>query len=158
MSYKSLNDVQEVISLGKPIEVVDMFLESYLQGIEYEKWAEGKDLTETIVVVVGQDAEGNDITEEQLVNVYTMVDVSVGVAQWKIDNKLEKSYGLDYNGYMVPFRNDDAMAMLQVKAAFEMGLAFTNIEFSNGTVMPIVVADFPAFAAWFVDKRNGYFV
>jgi hypothetical protein len=48
--------------------------------------------------------------------------------------------------------------MLQVKAAFEMGVMSTNVEFSNGVVMPMSAADFPAFAAWFVDKRNGYFV
>lgn len=133
MSYKSLNEVQEVISLGKPIEVVDMFLESYLQGLEYDKWAEDSDA-------------------------YEPVDVSAQVAQWKIDNRLEKQYGLDYNGYMIPFRNEDAMAMLQVKAAFEMGLTSTNIEFSNGTVMPMIATDFATFALWFVEKRNGYFV
>lgn len=156
--YKNLNEVQEVISLGKPIEVVDMFLESYLQGLEYDKWCEGKDLTETITVVIGQDEDGNDITEDQLVHVYDPVDVSSQIAQWKIHNHLEKQYGLDYNGYMIPFKNEDAMAMLQVKAAFEMGLTSTNIEFSNGTIMPMTATDFAAFALWFVEKRNGYFV
>ena len=59
---------------------------------------------------------------------------------------------------MVPFMNEDAVGMLQVKAAFDMGITATNIEFSNGTIMPMSAADFPAFAAWFVAKRNGYFV
>lgn len=156
--YKTLNEVQEVIALGKPIKVVDMFLESYLQGVEYSKWVEGKDLTETITVVIGQDENGNDITEERLVNVYTPVDVVVAMVEWKVMNKLEKSYGLNYNGYMIPFRNEDAMAMLQVKAAFEMGLSSTNIEFSNGTIMPILASDFAVFALWFVEHRNSYFL
>lgn len=67
--YKSLEDVLNVIELRKPMAVVDMFLESYLQGVEYSKWCGGV-----------------DITEEQLVNVYEPVDVSSSMAQWKIDN------------------------------------------------------------------------
>lgn len=134
--YKNESELREVISLGKPIEVVDMFLESYSQGLEYDKW-----------VGIAEDGD-----------VYEPMDVSAQMAQWKIDNRLEKQYGLDYNGYMIPFRNEDAMAMLQVKAAFEMGLASTNIEFSNRTVMPMIATDFATFALWFVEKRNGYFV
>lgn len=71
---------------------------------------------------------------------------------------IEKTEGAIYGAYMVPFMNEDTIGMLQVKAGFEMGLTSTNIEFSNGTIMPMSAADFPAFAAWFVEKRNGYFV
>lgn len=71
---------------------------------------------------------------------------------------IEKTEGAAYGAYMVPFMNDDAIGMLQVKAGFEMGLTATNIEFSNGVVMPMAAADFPSFAAWFVEKRNGYFI
>lgn len=155
--YKSLNEVESVIALGKPIEVVDVFLESYLQGIEYDKWCEGKDLEEVVETVV-TDEDGNETTTITLVNVYKPLDVTEAIAQWKIDNKLEKQYGVECNGYKIPFKNEDAMAMLQVKAAFEMGVTSTNIEFSNGTVMPMSVADFPEFALWFVEKRNRYFV
>lgn len=70
----------------------------------------------------------------------------------------EKTNGALYGVYKIPFTNMDAMGMLQVKAGFEMGLTATNIEFSNATVMPIIAADFAAFASWFVTKRNGYFV
>lgn len=84
--YKTLNEVESVIALGKPISLVDIFLESYLQGLEYDKWVEGKDLEETITVIVGQDEDGEDIIEERLVNVYEPVDVSSSMAQWKIDN------------------------------------------------------------------------
>lgn len=71
---------------------------------------------------------------------------------------IEKTEGALYGSYKVPFMNEDAIGMLQVKAAFEMGVTNTNIEFSNGTIMPMSVSDFPAFAAWFAQKRNGYFV
>lgn len=84
--YKSENELREVISLGKSEEVIDVFLESYLQGLEYEKWKEDKDLEATEEVVIGQDEEGNDIIETILVNVYEPVDVSEQMVKWKLDN------------------------------------------------------------------------
>ena len=86
MMYKTENELREVISLGKPKEVVDIFLESYLQGVEFEKWKEDKDLEATEEIVAGQDEEGNDIIETRLVNIYESVDVSEQVKQWKLDN------------------------------------------------------------------------
>lgn len=87
MMYKTENELREVISLGKPGEVIDIFLESYLQGLEFEKWKEGKDLEETEEVVTGQDDDdGNNIVETRLVNVYGPVDISEQMKQWKLDN------------------------------------------------------------------------
>lgn len=84
--YKTENELREVISLGKSEEVVNVFLESYLQGLEYNKWKEGKDLEATEEVVTGQDENGNDIVETRLVNVYEPVDVSEQMRQWKLEN------------------------------------------------------------------------
>lgn len=84
--YKSEQELREVISLGKPEEVIDVFLESYLQGLEYEKWKATKDLEETEEVVVGQDEGGSNIIETSLVNVYEPIDVSEQMADWKLDN------------------------------------------------------------------------
>ena len=70
----------------------------------------------------------------------------------------EKITGREYNGYMIPFTSEDAVGLLQVSAAFELGIQNTNIEFSNGTKMPITKDEFPAFAAWFVEQRNSFFV
>jgi len=84
--YKTENELREVISLGKREEVIDIFLESYLQGLEYEKWKEDKDLEATEEVVVGQDGNDIDIVETRLVNVYKLVDVSKQMRQWKLDN------------------------------------------------------------------------
>ena len=86
MTYKTENEIREVISLGKPKEVVDVFLASYLQGVEFDKWSVDKDLEATEEIVVGQDEEGNDIIETRLVNVYELVDVSEQMKQWKLDN------------------------------------------------------------------------
>lgn len=84
--FKTENELREVISLGKPEEVIDIFLESYLQGLEFEKWKEDKDLEATEEIAVGQDEEGNDIIETRLVNVYEQVDVSEQMIDWKLDN------------------------------------------------------------------------
>jgi len=66
--------------------------------------------------------------------------------------------GADYNGHQVSFTGDDGNGLLQVKAAFEMGLSDTVIHFANGGKMPITAEEFPAFAAWFVVERNKFFV
>jgi hypothetical protein len=60
--------------------------------------------------------------------------------------------------YQVPFMSDDAVGVMQVKSAFEMGIESTNIHFSNGTIMPIEQSNFLEFAEWFVAKRNSFFV
>ena len=86
MMYKTENELREIISLGKPDEVIDVFLESYLQGLKFEKWKVGKDLEATEEVVIGQDENGIDITETRLVNVYEPIDVSEQIKQWKLDN------------------------------------------------------------------------
>lgn len=60
--------------------------------------------------------------------------------------------------YKVSFTSDDALGLLQVKTAFELGVTSTNIEFINGTIMPISANDFQDFAVWFANKRNSFFV
>ena len=39
--YKSKADLERVISLGKNQNVIEVFAESYLQGLEYDKWVQG---------------------------------------------------------------------------------------------------------------------
>lgn len=84
--YKTEQELIEVISLGKPEEVVDVFLASYLQGLEFDKWKVDKDLEATSSVVVGKDEDGNDIFETRVVNIYQPVDVSEQMVDWKLDN------------------------------------------------------------------------
>ena len=84
--YKTEQELGEVISLGKPEEVIDVFLESYLQGLEYDKWKEYKDLDATEEVAIGIEGEGSDIYETRLVNIYKLVDVSEQMKQWKLLN------------------------------------------------------------------------
>lgn len=84
--YKTEQELREIISLRKGDEVIDFFLESYLQGLEFEKWKEDKDLEATEEVAVGIDDEGNNIYETRLINVYGLVDISEQMKQWKLFN------------------------------------------------------------------------
>ena len=86
MMYKSEKELREVISLGKSEEVIDIFLASYLQGLEFDKWKEDKDLEATEEVVVGIDGNDNNVFETILINVYELVDVSEQMKQWKLLN------------------------------------------------------------------------
>ena len=38
MNYKTLEDVNRVVEANKPNKVIDVFIESYLQGLEFGKW------------------------------------------------------------------------------------------------------------------------
>lgn len=67
-------------------------------------------------------------------------------------------YTLNGVDYQVPFMKDDADGLMQVNAAFQLGITETVIYFTNGTKMPIKAAEFQEFAIWFVTKRNSFFV
>lgn len=72
--------------------------------------------------------------------------------------KPTKIKGFRYNGVDVPVTNEDAMGALQMKAGFEsFGLASTNFHLSNGQVLPITAAEWPAFAAAFFACRAQFF-
>ena len=77
------------------------------------------------------------------------------IADHKTNGELYTLGGVEYQ---VPFMKDDADGLLQVKSAFDMGVLSTNIHFTNGTIMPITSTEFAAFAMWFVEKRNSFFV
>lgn len=85
--YKTLDDVKLVIELKKPIEVIEAFVASYLQGLAYEEWSKGKDLAEV-------DEEGH------AVNIYEDVEVDVGA--WKKENYaiLRKAFYPQMTDYM----------------------------------------------------------
>lgn len=67
-------------------------------------------------------------------------------------------YTLNNVDYQVPFMKDDADGLMQVNAAFQLGITETVIRFTNGTKMPITAAEFNDFAVWFVTKRNSFFI
>lgn len=117
MIFKTEKELREVISLGKPEEVIDIFLASYLQGLEFDKWKEDKDLEETEEVVVGQDEDGNDVFEARLINVYEPIDVSEQMAEWKLDNYelLREPLYPSQAEYLDALVKDDEVAIQQYK-------------------------------------------
>lgn len=68
------------------------------------------------------------------------------------------TYNLNNEDYQISFTKEDGDGLVQVKSAFELGLTQTTIHFSNGTKMLISSSDFQAFALWFVNKRNEFFI
>lgn len=75
-----------------------------------------------------------------------------------VDPKAEGDvYSLNGVDYLVPFMKDDADGLLQVNAAFQLGITDSVLYFTNGTKMPITAAEFQDFAVWFVTKRNSFF-
>ena len=67
-------------------------------------------------------------------------------------------YTLDGIEYKISFTSEDGNGLMQVRTAFDLGVEATTIHFENGTKMPIASTEFGAFAAWFVQKRNEFFV
>jgi hypothetical protein len=78
-------------------------------------------------------------------------------AQRKADMLEGEVYTLNGTDYQVSFTKDDGDGLVQVKSAFDLGLTSTTIHFDNGTKLPITAQEFPAFAAWFVERRNSFF-
>ena len=68
------------------------------------------------------------------------------------------SYALGGKDYQISFTSEDGNGLIQVRAAFDLGVEATTIHFENGTKMPITSVEFGAFAAWFAQKRNEFFV
>jgi hypothetical protein len=67
MNYKSLTDVQRVISLAKPEGVIRTFWASYQEGLQYQEWLDGKQAEYDVlwpadeeVLVTETDEEGNE--------------------------------------------------------------------------------------------------
>lgn len=77
----------------------------------------------------------------------------------KQENRALKTGGKVYPGteYKISFTKEDALGLLQIKAAFELGLHKTVFEFSNGTKFPIDALGFKPFARWFVNERSKFF-
>lgn len=163
MIYKTLDEVQAVVNMCKPIEVIDLFIESYLQGLNYETWAKDKDLEATEDIIIGQDENGNDIIETRLINIYEPIDLTQEVEQWKIDNKVYKKAGriftLNNIDYLIPLTKEAQDTVVAVCLSFYLnGFTNTTIQFNNGTDLPLDSSNWLQFAIWFATNRNQFFI
>jgi hypothetical protein len=73
-----------------------------------------------------------------------------------------KAIGMPYTineiSYQVPLTKDAQDTVVALSVAFQMSaITSTNIEFDNGTILPITAADFMNFAIWFTTERNKFF-
>ena len=107
-------------------------------------------------------AEGNtpepEFSEEEL-DAIAEEQTNIAAKEQRAAAMLEGDiYPLAGVDYRVSFTKDDGDGLMQVKSAFELGLASTIIYFANGAKMPITAEEFEAFAVWFVNKRNEFFV
>lgn len=82
----------------------------------------------------------------------------IAEAEFKQAKAEGEIYTLNDVDYKVPFMKDDADGLMQVNAAFQLGITNTVIYFSNGTKMPIQATEFQEFTVWFVTKRNSFFI
>ena len=77
----------------------------------------------------------------------------------KLERKVKGiKYTLNKIDYLVPLRSIDALGVLQVNAAFTLGIKATTLRFSNGVSMPIASTEFKAFALWYAEQRNALFI
>lgn len=85
-------------------------------------------------------------------------DLNVDKSEFTIElTKEEKRMNADYNGTSVSLTSKDALALMQIKTAFEMGETRTVLKFENGTKMELTPVTFTGFATWFIAKRNEFF-
>jgi hypothetical protein len=67
-------------------------------------------------------------------------------------------YTLKGISYQVPLTKDAQDTVVALSLGFQMGaITSTNMEFVNGTILPITAADFMNFAIWFSTERNKFF-
>ena len=72
--------------------------------------------------------------------------------------KAARKMNCDYNGVSISLTSKDALGLMQVKTAFELGVAETVFVFQNGTQMSLTTEPFPALAQFFAHERNKLFV
>lgn len=76
----------------------------------------------------------------------------------QIEQRKIRKMNAEYAGVNVSITHEDAMGLLQVQAAFALGVTETMFEFSNGTIMSLDVNTFQDFAEWFAVERNKLFM
>jgi hypothetical protein len=123
-------------ALPAGIEVVVEAIIVHDPMIQRVEWDYNDDGSVNGLVAVGMTKEESDLARDDL-----------------------KRGGSEYanTGVVVPFESADALALMQVKTAFELGADYTVIRLSNGQRLPMNAADFPAFAGWFVRQRNRFY-
>jgi hypothetical protein len=67
-------------------------------------------------------------------------------------------YNLNGVNYTISLTSDDAVGLMQIKTAFDLGVTNTVLHCANGTKVPLTPPDLMPLAQWFTQKRNQFFV
>lgn len=137
MKLKLCNDGTSVVGTNDAGQLVSYLIEAE----EYKQWL----------------SEGNtpepEFTDEEILE------------QEETKARLDrKNLGIDYINlkdevYKVSLTNDDANGLIQVKTAFDMGIAETNFYFENGTIVPLKSIDDLLHLGQFISiERNKFFL
>lgn len=126
--------------------------------VSNSKWVEGQSYNKIIIDGENISFEKVDWRTEEEIEKQRLLDEKEYTSKLRDDNMLIGDvYKLNDKEYTISFTKEDGDGLVQVKSAFELGLIYTVIHFSNGTKMPINKDDFIQFALWFVNKRNEFF-
>lgn len=69
-----------------------------------------------------------------------------------------KRDGFMYGQVQVPVTNMDAIGAMQIKMGFEdFGMTGVNFHLSNGVILPLTLAEWPAFSVQFFTARASFF-
>jgi hypothetical protein len=67
-------------------------------------------------------------------------------------------YNLNGVNYKISLTSDDAIGLMQIKTAFDLGITKTVLYCANGTKVPLTPPDLMPLAQWFTQKRNQFFI
>ncbi|MDD5360412.1 MAG: hypothetical protein PHI79_03440 [Sulfurovaceae bacterium] len=116
-----------------------------------------------------------ELTEYDILKTYTVIDEDTKIITIKYEiidltlddpkllksklKKIGKPYELNNVVYQIPLTKEAQDTMVALAVSFQLGgIDSTNIEFDNGTTMPISGNEFMAFAGWFATERNSFFI
>lgn len=97
------------------------------------------------------------LSDEELVLFHEEEMEKIKIEAEAIEIAESRKMNTDYNGKSVSLTSADALALMQIKTAFEMGETRTIFKFKNGEEMELTPTIFAEFAPWFVQKRNEFF-
>jgi len=177
--YKSLTNLKDVLSQGKPQRVIDIFINLMLVSDQwtwfdlyndYLAELEKVTLENSQLAVIDTDEDGNNIyAQPKALPIEPNRPALLSVEEFKQANaSLFASYlkkqGVEINGYRVSLNKDNADGLVSIKSGYELAgdtVFPTNFiaDQSKGTIsIPFVnYAGFTNFALQFLSARGALF-
>lgn len=86
---------------------------------------------------------------------YEDISVEYQIEKAKKEGAIYTLNGVDYK---ISLTSDDAVGLMQIKTAFDLGVTNTVLHCANGTKVPLTPPDLMPLAQWFTQERNKFFV